>query len=177
MSTLTKFVQFWKTTSFPSLQKVAHVFQQDHSSFVGFWSNVFFPRPFRDLHSLSANACVTSVFPVVPSCEVPSRFSAWNWRLDPDDPSIKGRNWEAVEKAPGIPWVFLMKKCMDFWLYADFFSFLEGGRIFFLRFSLKKLTTRKSPPFFFLFGPGGSPHDRCVLIWVSIRFFAAGDVS
>ena len=63
------------------LYEVAHVFQQGPFIIRSFFVKcVCFSPTFRDLHSLSANACVASVgFQSLPSArEVPSRFSAWN---------------------------------------------------------------------------------------------------
>ena len=154
----------FRLTSFPSLRS-GPCLQQDHSSFVRFLSNVFFPRPFRDLHSLSANACVTSVFPVVPSArEVPEPWIRLEFEVGSRWSFHQGTKLGSGGKGPlGIfdeKWTFVV--------VCRFFSFLEGGRIFFFGF-FSRNWQQESPPFFFFPFWWITPWPMC-FIGVSIRF-------
>lgn len=116
------------------LYEVAHVFQQGPFIIRSFFVKcVCFSPTFRDLHSLSANACVASVgFQSLPSArEVPSRFSAWNWgwilMILPSRDEI-GKRWKR-------PPLGIFDEQLTFVVVCRFFFFFGGGgRIFFCVF-------------------------------------------
>ena len=59
----------------------------------------------RDLAAISANALLPQ--PINGWLTCGESFLCFLHRLDPDDPSIKGRSWEAVEKAGASSRCFL----------------------------------------------------------------------
>lgn len=147
MSTLTTFVQF--SDDFLSFfTKWPMSFNRDPSSFVRFLWNVFvFPRPsgiyivyllMRALPQLGSShfrrhVKFRAVFP--PGIEV---GSWWSFH--------QGTKLGSGGKGPRL--VFLMNNWL-LWLYADFFSFLEGGEGFFFAFFSQETDNKKVPPFFF----------------------------